>query len=293
MESRRHQRIKRRVYNVKGPHHLWHLDGNHKLKDFHLVIHGCIDGFSRNVIYLRVIDNNNANTVLDYFVQGTRNYMIPSRIRIDKGGENVRVAEYMLIHRGTGRSSVIAGRSVHNQRIERLWRDVRVNVIDFYRTIFYAFATEYNVDFSDEHVVYCIHYLYLGMIQEDLNIFTVSWNKHGLRTTTGNRSPEQLLILNEHLTADAPDDVDDEYGVEEESANDDIGQVVLHPVNCPLNAEQKARFINSVSPVTRSAVNIYRRDHFHDVEVEQSFVQCMYGLYLEGRRHFLHALLIN
>ena len=75
MESRRRQRIKRRVYNVKGPHHLWHLDGNHKLKDFHLVIHGCIDGFSRNVIYLRVIDNNNANTVLDYFVQGTRTYI--------------------------------------------------------------------------------------------------------------------------------------------------------------------------------------------------------------------------
>jgi len=78
---------------------------------------------------------------------------------------------------------------------------------------------------------------------------------------------------------------------EEESSNEDIGQVVLHPVNCPLSAEQKARFTNSVSPVTRSAVNIYRR--FHDVEVEQSFIQCMYGLYLEGRRHFLHALSVD
>ena len=231
MERRKQKRIKRRVYNVQGPHHLWHLDGNHKLKDFHLVIHGCIDGFSRNVIYLRISDNNCATTVHEFFVQGTRDYMIPSRIRIDKGGENVRVAEYMLIHRGTDRNSVISGRSVHNQRIERLWRDVRVNVIDFYRTVFYAFANQHEVDFSDEKTVYCIHYLYLGLIQEDLNSFTASWNKHGIRTTTGNRSPEQLLILNEHLTAAAPEEVDEDYGIDDDdTSTDDIDQVVINPI---------------------------------------------------------------
>jgi len=97
----------------------------------------------------------------------------------------VRVADWMISNRGMGRNSVIAGRSVHNQRIERLWRDVRVNVIDFYRTIFYEFAHQFGVDFSNDIVVYCIHYLFMGMIQEDLNDFCKAWNKHGLRTTAG------------------------------------------------------------------------------------------------------------
>ena len=49
---------------------------------------------------------------------------VPSRLRTDKGGENVLLWSEMETRRGRDRGSYIAGSSVRNQRIERHWRDV-------------------------------------------------------------------------------------------------------------------------------------------------------------------------
>ncbi|KAG1925077.1 hypothetical protein F2P79_025774 [Pimephales promelas] len=56
---------------------------------------------------------------------------------IHKGGENIEVAEFMVQNRGENRNSHITGRSIHNQRIERLWRDVYTQVLDFFHALFY------------------------------------------------------------------------------------------------------------------------------------------------------------
>ena len=38
-----------RKYSVPSPNDLWHIDGYHRLIHWHIVIHGCIDGYSRMI----------------------------------------------------------------------------------------------------------------------------------------------------------------------------------------------------------------------------------------------------
>ena len=97
-------------------------------------MHGGVDGFSQIPVFLKCSDNNRASTVFQDFIEA---YGLPSRVRCDQGGENVDVSLFMLMHelRGPGRGSVIVGKSVHNQRIERLWRDVYQGVLGLYRAL--------------------------------------------------------------------------------------------------------------------------------------------------------------
>ena len=55
-------------------------------------------------------------------------YGIPTRVRSDHGGENVDVWRFMVSHHNN-ESCVTVGSSTHNERIERLWRDVRTSVL--------------------------------------------------------------------------------------------------------------------------------------------------------------------
>lgn len=57
---------------------------------------------------------------------------LPSHIRSDLGGENVDVWRYM-IEQHSNQSAVITGSSTHNERIERLWRDVYRSVRVLFR----------------------------------------------------------------------------------------------------------------------------------------------------------------
>ena len=54
-------------------------------------------------MFLQVSNNNCVGTMLRTFQTGITEFGLPSRVRMDKGGENVLVAQYMLEHTERGR----------------------------------------------------------------------------------------------------------------------------------------------------------------------------------------------
>ena len=67
-------------------------------------------------------------------------------------------------------------------RIERLWRDVHSKVIKFYLDMFMSLEKD-GFDISDEVHRFLLQYLFQSRIQEELNQFINTWNRHKLSIT--------------------------------------------------------------------------------------------------------------
>lgn len=242
---RSRRRIRRRQYAVHGPHHLWHIDGNHKLDLYGIVIFGGIDGYSRTITFLKASSNNRATTLLPIFQEAIHEFQVPTRVRADGGGENVLIAQLMIRLCGSHRNSFIVGESKHNTRIERLWGDVTRDTSRFYIDLFSQY-TERGMDLGNKIHVFVLQYMFIPRINEALKAFIHAWNNHKVRTEH-NKTPLQLLY--EGLDKTHPPiniDVDD-YGTENIHV-EEYQRRIVDPIQCPLLDNNYLMFEREIVP---------------------------------------------
>ena len=156
-------------------------------------MHGGIDGFSRIPVFLRCATNNRADTVKDCFVQAVQEFGLPLRVRCDMGGENVDVAQFMWSqpNRSQEFGTMLIGKSVHNQRIERLWRDVYSGCLFLYYQLFSHLEDCALLDPCNEVHLFVLHYVFLPRIQDSLDHFRQAYIQHPI-SSARNQTPTQL-----------------------------------------------------------------------------------------------------
>ena len=207
---RKSHRLKRRTYFSLGPNYCWHIDGYDKLKPYGFPVHGCIDGFSRKILWLQLLlSNNNPSLIADCFLQSLRENTpgrVPRRVRSDCGTENVLVCAMQCYMRRnhqddySGDRAHVYGTSHSNQRQEAWWSFYRRCssswIIDFFKKL--TEDDEYHP--NDTLELACAQFVFGPLVQKNLDEVASLWNNHYIRRSKHsqiNGRPNELYYMPE------------------------------------------------------------------------------------------------
>ena len=133
---RKKKRSMKKPFICDGPNWLFSLDGHDKMMGFQnstfpLALYGCLDTFSRKILFLHVWTGNSDPLVIGkfYMMYLNKAKIIPNYLRIDKGTETgVMASIHAYLSSKCGdmedpTDAVIYGPSTSN-KIERWWKDL-------------------------------------------------------------------------------------------------------------------------------------------------------------------------
>lgn len=186
-----------------------------------------------------------SKTVLSCFLEAVQEYGVPSHVCTDHGGENVRVWEFMEQQRGAGRSSYVTGQSVHNSRIERLWRDVYRSVSSLYASVSYDLEHADTRNPTNDADLFALHYVFLSRINSSLATFASAWNNHAL-STENNLTPLQIYTAYSQCSQLFDEDIDPD---EQHTSADEEDSVVVPPTNIPLSQSSLDQLNTTINPM--------------------------------------------
>ncbi|XP_041864801.1 uncharacterized protein LOC121654649 [Melanotaenia boesemani] len=208
-QVRQSRRLRRRQYFAEGPNFVWHIDSYDKLKPYGICINGCIDGFSRSIIWLRAAHTNSDPKIIGgYFVEAVeRRGGLPKLVRTDMGTENVLVRDLQRhlrrndVDDRAADKSYITGASTANQRIESWWGVMRKEGIEAWIQLLGELKDEgfFSGDFIDKALS---QFCFMTIIQEVLNDIQDVWNAHRIRPSKNTNVPSgipDVMYMAPHL----------------------------------------------------------------------------------------------
>ena len=87
-------------------------------------------------------------------------------------------------------------RSVHNTRIERLWVDVKTQVVSRWADTFRDLEESHGLDIENESHIWLLQEVFLPMLNTELLTFQTAWSNHSLRRSGQElRTPAELFVL--------------------------------------------------------------------------------------------------
>ena len=196
---RKARKLQRRSYVSPGPNATWHVDGYDKLKPYGLPIHGCVDGFSRRIMWLEVCKSNNDPVIpAGFFLHAVEeNGMRPMLVQTDCGTENGILAGLQCLLAG----EVAAHRysSSHaNQRVENWWSHCKRGFTAWVRDFFKALVAEGKLSLGNHLQMECVWFVFSDFLQLELEKVKHEWNMHYIRRSRHDAVsgiPDELYYL--------------------------------------------------------------------------------------------------
>ncbi|KAG1908800.1 uncharacterized protein F5891DRAFT_937297 [Suillus fuscotomentosus] len=125
---------------------------------------------------------------------------MPSRVRGDRGGENLQVATHLVATNGHNRGSFLWGSSTRNSHIEWLWVEVGTQFAHRWRGFFTRLERLHKLDIDKPGHIWLLSVLFSSALNDDCQQFQQEWNSHPIRgSETNNRSPQDMHLLGQAL----------------------------------------------------------------------------------------------
>ena len=199
--ERKAHRLQWRTYHNRGPNDVWHCDGYDKLKPFGFPIHGCIDGWSKKMLWLHVTRSNNSpHNIADYYLDAVQHFGgCPQKLVTDLGTENGIVASIQSFFRDDVESHRYVP-SPRNQRIEGWWSYFRKSRTNWWMNFFKDLEERGVFNQAIELQSECLWFCFASLLQIDIDQVKEHWNTHYIRRSrhdTVSGRPDSLYYLAE------------------------------------------------------------------------------------------------